>query len=155
MKGSRTRQSVTGPTDGIYQKREVMDILVASSEVVPFAKTGGLADVCGALPRELSRLGHRVTVFFLPIVKPGRQVSRLRKPDIQLEIPIGAKMVDGNLLRTQLPDSEVIVYLVNQPDYFDRDQLYGKGVETSPIIVKDSCFSAVLSGIGSSARTAS
>ena len=40
-----------------------MNILLASSEVVPFAKTGGLADVCGALPGEIQKLGHQVTVF--------------------------------------------------------------------------------------------
>ncbi|MBI3604189.1 MAG: glycogen/starch synthase, partial [Nitrospirae bacterium] len=37
-----------------------LNILMASPEAVPFAKTGGLADVAGALPRELARLGHRV-----------------------------------------------------------------------------------------------
>jgi starch synthase len=103
-----------------------MDILVASSEVVPFAKTGGLADVCGALPRELSKLGHRVTVF-LPAYRCIRAAGiPIQETGIRLEIPIGAKIVDGNLLRTHLPASEVIVYFVNQPGYFDRDQLYGK-----------------------------
>ena len=36
---------------------------MATSEAVPFAKTGGLADVCGALPVELARLGHEVAVI--------------------------------------------------------------------------------------------
>ena len=40
-----------------------MNILLATSEAVPFAKTGGLADVCGALPIELARLGHQVAVI--------------------------------------------------------------------------------------------
>ncbi|MFW6170186.1 MAG: glycogen/starch synthase, partial [Planctomycetota bacterium] len=40
-----------------------MDIAFVSSEVVPFAKTGGLADVGEALPRELGKLGHRPVVF--------------------------------------------------------------------------------------------
>lgn len=104
-----------------------MDIVLASSEVVPFAKTGGLADVCGALPRELSKLGHRVTVFL-----PAYQCTRaagipIKETGIQWEIPIGAKLVEGELLRSQLPDSEVVVYLIQQPDYFDRNQLYGQG----------------------------
>ncbi len=43
-----------------------MHVVFAASECVPFAKTGGLADVVGALPRELVRLGHRVSVF-LPL----------------------------------------------------------------------------------------
>ena len=40
-----------------------MKIAFASSEIVPFAKTGGLADVAGALPKELAKLGHEVKVF--------------------------------------------------------------------------------------------
>ena len=40
-----------------------MKILIASSEVVPFSKTGGLADVAGALPRYINELGHEVAVF--------------------------------------------------------------------------------------------
>ena len=40
-----------------------MNILLAASEAVPFAKTGGLADVCGALPVELNRLGHRAALI--------------------------------------------------------------------------------------------
>ena len=40
------------------KQREPVKILLATSEVVPFAKTGGLADVCAALPIELAKLGH-------------------------------------------------------------------------------------------------
>ena len=43
-----------------------MHIVFAASECVPFAKTGGLADVVGALPPELVKLGHEVTVY-LPL----------------------------------------------------------------------------------------
>ena len=40
-----------------------MNILIATSEIVPFAKTGGLADVCGALPESFAQKGHFVKVF--------------------------------------------------------------------------------------------
>src|SRR5260221_6569081 len=40
-----------------------LDILMVTPEARPFAKTGGLADVCGALPRALAALGHRVTIL--------------------------------------------------------------------------------------------
>ena len=40
-----------------------MRVILASSEVVPFAKTGGLADVAGVLPRELEQLGHEISIF--------------------------------------------------------------------------------------------
>ena len=48
-----------------------MNILLAASEVAPFAKTGGLADVAGALPRELYRMGHDVRIF-MPLYRTVR-----------------------------------------------------------------------------------
>ena len=102
-----------------------MNILMVASEAIPFAKTGGLADVVGSLPVELSRLGHQVTVM-LPAY---RQALHCGQPvddtGLKLEIPIGNKIVTGGLLRSQLPDSHVPVYLVQQDDYFDRPSLYG------------------------------
>ena len=106
-----------------------MKILMASSEVVPFAKTGGLADVVGALPRELESLGHEVVVFlpayacvFENAEKAGLKIEPV---DVELEIPISSKIVDGRLLKTQLPDSNVVVYLAQYEEYFDRPALYG------------------------------
>ena len=112
-----------------------MNILVASSEVVPFAKTGGLADVCGALPVELARLGHQPTVI-MPAYRQIRSCGQeIQWTDHQFDVPIGSKIVSGRLLRSHLPDSEVPVYLVEQPEYFDRDQLYVEGGED----YKDNC----------------
>ena len=78
-----------------------MNIWLVCSEVVPFAKTGGLADVCGALPVELARLGHQVTVF-MPAY---RQVWQCQQPisptDIAFDIPIGSKIVKGRLSGTR------------------------------------------------------
>lgn len=101
-----------------------MNILLASSEVVPFAKTGGLADVCGALPVELARLGHNAAVI-LPAFRCTRQSGRpIEGTGIQFDVPIGSRIVRGRLLKSSLPDSEVPVYLVEQDDYYDRPQLY-------------------------------
>ncbi len=112
-----------------------MNILLVASEAIPFAKTGGLADVIGSLPIELSKLGHHVTVM-LPAY---RQVYHSGQPiqatDILLDIPIGNKIVTGRLLRSDLPGSDVPVYLVEQSDYYDREQLYREeGVD-----YKDNC----------------
>ncbi|MGI9515433.1 MAG: glycogen synthase GlgA [Pirellulaceae bacterium] len=101
-----------------------MKILVVSSEVVPFAKTGGLADVCGALPVALQRAGHEVVVFM-----PGYRVARdaglpIEETDVQLEVPVGEQMVSGRLMKSHLPNSDVVVYLAGQNDYFDRPGLY-------------------------------
>lgn len=103
-----------------------MNILLATSEAVPFAKTGGLADVCGALPLELARLGHRTAVI-LPCYTHARKCGLpLDATGIVFSIPIGSKTVRGRLLRSNLPDSDVPVYLVEQDDYFDRPGLYGQ-----------------------------
>ena len=101
-----------------------MNILLATSEAVPFAKTGGLADVCGALPIELARLGHQTAVI-LPAYRQTRYCGQAIEPlGIDFIVPIGSKMVTGHLLQSAMPGSEVPVYLVQQDQYFDRDELY-------------------------------
>lgn len=101
-----------------------MNILMVASEAIPFAKTGGLADVVGSLPVELARLGHRVTVM-LPAYQAAKASGQpIESTNIQLDIPIGNKVVSGSLLRSNLPGSNVPVYLVEQDDYFDRAELY-------------------------------
>src|SRR5690348_3622709 len=102
-----------------------MNILLATSEVVPFAKTGGLADVLGALPNELARLGHVPTVIapaFRCALNSGQPIE---STGIDLSIHIGSKTVEGSLLRSRLPGGDVPVYLVQQDDYYLRDELYG------------------------------
>ncbi len=97
---------------------------MVSSEVVPFAKTGGLADVCGALPIELARMDQQVTVM-LPAYRAARQCGQTIEPtNIKFDVPIGSKIVRGQLLKSTLPDSNVPVYLIEQDDYFDRPELY-------------------------------
>jgi len=102
-----------------------VNILLATSEAVPFAKTGGLADVCGALPIELARLGHRPAVI-LPAYRQADYCGlRIEPLGIDFIVPIGSKMVTGHLLRSELPEGEVPVYLVQQDQYYDRDEIYG------------------------------
>ena len=105
-----------------------MKIILASSEVVPFAKTGGLADVCGALPRELAKLGHEVNVF-MPYYRCVMQKSdsfQIESADQPLEIPIGNKVESGWLFKTTLPDSNVTIWFVGHDEYFNRSGLYGE-----------------------------
>lgn len=112
-----------------------MNILLASSEVTPFAKTGGLADVCGALPMQLTALGHSVSVF-LPAYRQTRHCGLTIEPtDTWFDIPIGSKIVRGRLLCAQLPDGETTVYLVEQDNYYDRPELYREKGED----YKDNC----------------
>ena len=101
-----------------------MNILLAASEAVPFSKTGGLADVCGALPVELAKLGHDVALI-VPAHRNSWGSGQCIEPmGIDFIVPIGSKTVTGHLLRSTLPGSDVPVYLVQQDHYFDRDELY-------------------------------
>lgn len=102
--------------DGVPQK-----VLLAASEVVGFAKTGGLADVASSLPRALARRGNACTVV-MPLYRAVRQGRHtLRPTDHRFTVPVGTRAVAGRLWTTTLPDSDVPVVLVEQPDYFERD----------------------------------
>jgi starch synthase len=101
-----------------------MHLAFIASEAVPFAKTGGLADVIGALPCALERLGHKVSVV-LPFYREARNAGQpIQETGWTLRVPVGAQVVEGHVGRSGLPGSEVAVYLIDQPGYFDRDQLY-------------------------------
>jgi starch synthase len=113
------------------QEAPHVKILFATTEAVPFAKTGGLGDVCGSLPQELANLGHEPVVImpaFRSAVNCGRPIERT---GISFEVPIGRKMVGGTFLRSSLPGNgsradEVPVYLVEHNGYFDRPDLYNE-----------------------------
>ena len=101
-----------------------MNILFATSEVYPFAKTGGLADVSAALPAALSRLGHKTCVI-MPAYKKALESGQDIWPlEVDLSIPIWNKTVYGSLLESRLPGTDVPVYLVMQDQYYDRDGIY-------------------------------
>jgi starch synthase len=101
-----------------------LNVLFASSEVAPFAKTGGLADVCGALPIELARLGHQVAVM-MPGYRHVQECGLAVEPlHVKFDVPIGNKIVRGRLLKSSLPGSSVPIYFVENSDYYDRPELY-------------------------------
>ena len=98
-----------------------MRVLVASSEVVGFAKTGGLADVAGALPRALARRGHQVAIVMPYYAAVRRAGVPVEKTGIALPVPMGDRVLACRLLRSRLPDCDVPVYLVEHPPFFERD----------------------------------
>jgi len=104
-------------------------LLLAASEAVPFAKTGGLGDVAGALPRALVRRGHQCAVI-LPLYASARAGRiPLTPTNLTFVVPIGGRKVSGALWRATLPDSSVPVYLVEQPAYYERDNpAQGRGL---------------------------
>lgn len=102
-----------------------MNIIQIASEVVPFAKTGGLADVVGALPPHLEKLKHTVTIF-LPLYKQVRNSNiKLFPTDIRVTIQIGNESVTGHIWKSSLPANKTAVYLVECDQYYNRDDLYG------------------------------
>lgn len=105
--------------------RSIVEILFLTSEAVPFAKTGGLADVCGSLPTKLADRGHRVAVLLPAFADVHRSGMPVSFTDISFAFPIGGKLMGGRLLTSVLPDSDVPVYFIDQPRYFDRPRLYG------------------------------
>jgi starch synthase len=102
-----------------------MQIAFAASECTPFAKTGGLADVVGALPPELAKLGHTVSVFLPFYARVRRQFEGEPKVAIRsLTIPFlyynrFVGLVDGGVR------AGVQYYFVDCPELFDRKELYG------------------------------
>lgn len=105
-----------------------MHILLASSEAVPFAKTGGLADVATSLSLALSKLGHHVT---LVVPHYPQRMPEMVKNDFQIrpngddfKIKVGTRTMEGRFLIGYYPDSNLKVMLVDQPDYYDRPALY-------------------------------
>jgi starch synthase len=108
---------------------EPIRVLLAASEVVGFAKTGGLADVAGSLPRALADHGHSCAVI-LPLYRCARNAKSRPEPTaLTFTVPIGGRRVPGRLWRATLPDSAVPVYLVEQNEYFDRDDpTLGRGL---------------------------
>jgi starch synthase len=99
-----------------------MKILLASSEIWPFAKTGGLADVAGALPKALAKLGVEVRVIMpkykgieergFPIVYKNHRVS----------CPVSQTNVSAEVVESQYDG--ITVYLVEKDEYYYRDFLY-------------------------------
>ena len=103
-----------------------LNIAIASSEAVPYAKTGGLADVVGALSVELVKLGHRVTLI-LPGYPP-RTSGRSRQAIMQLAIPTHEGTVTATVEEELVPVVEsrcfLRVWFVCYDPYFDRPGLY-------------------------------
>ena len=99
-----------------------MNIVLAASEAFPFCKTGGLADVVGALCQQFAgRRGNKV-LLFLPHYRNITRVSSLKiVPGVYL-IPIGDKIEQASL--SYVNWGNVLVFFINNRHYFDRPALY-------------------------------
>jgi starch synthase len=102
-----------------------LNVLFVSPEAVPYAKTGGLADVAGALPREVARLGHAVRLV-LPrygaIDGPTHGLNEWGR----LAVPTAAGVISAVVEEGRLPGSNVQVFTVGHDPFFARQGLYGE-----------------------------
>jgi starch synthase len=105
-----------------------MRIVFATAEVSPIAKTGGLGDVCGSLPKALHGLGHDVVVF-MPYYRQARQY--FERAGIPVEVAAASTVIvwanwaaEVTFLRTTLPGSAVPLVLVANDHFFDREGIY-------------------------------
>ncbi len=104
---------------------EPLKILFLSAEVAPFAKTGGLGDIGGSLPKELRAMGHDVRV-----VMPAYRNIEAGYPGVepvegQLDVPVRQGTVPAGVFRGELPGSDVPIYFVAQQQLFNRERIYG------------------------------
>ena len=95
-----------------------------SSEIAPFAKTGGLADVVGTLSIALEKCGHEVSLIMPAYRCVLKGPFTLEETGMQFAVPIGKQTPGASILKTRL-GRNISVYLVRADRYFDRDSLYG------------------------------
>ncbi len=99
-------------------------IALISPEVFPFAKTGGLADVAGALPKYLARQGQEVIVIMPKYREIDGDRHGLTDTGLEITVELGKETGQHKLfVSDHIPD--VKTYLVEAPEHFDREQLYG------------------------------
>jgi starch synthase len=100
-----------------------MKILLASSEAHPFSKTGGLADMVGALGKALARAGHEVKIV-TPLYRGIRErFPIMQRVDWWFDLPLGANRVTAELFSLEV-EKGMTVYFIRQPEFFDREGIY-------------------------------
>ena len=104
-----------------------MRVLFIAGEGLPFSKTGGLADVVEALPKALVQQGHEVAV-----VLPRYRATPAKNVVVpSLTVPVGTELRFPAVTGDSQPHG-VRYYFVDDPEYFDREQLYGIGSKDYP-----------------------
>lgn len=96
---------------------------MVSPEASPWAKSGGLADVLGALPVALAHMGHSVATVIPRYL--GARAAPATRVIRALRIPLGTRIYEVAVW--ELIEGETRLYLVDQPELFDRPGLYGRG----------------------------
>ncbi|MCP4228737.1 MAG: glycogen synthase, partial [bacterium] len=102
-----------------------MKVIIIASEAVPFAKTGGLADVAGALPKELENLGIEPVLmipYYRRMINGKCDVKRLRR----VKVNMGVTSKTGSLLH-RVNGTKIPTYFIGYDAYFNRPKMYQTG----------------------------
>src|SRR5262245_54875852 len=101
-----------------------MKILLASSEVHPYSKSGGLADMVGALAKFLGRSGQKVGVV-TPLYRGSLEsFPEIDKDDCWMQLRLEPFRVQANVWTVE-PSEGLTIYFIEQPAFIDRKTLYG------------------------------
>ena len=107
-----------------------LKVLFVASEVAPFRKTGGLADVAGALPKALRKRGIDVRLV-MPLYQ-GMKWTDLERLEGTINVPMWWGTAHGGVRLGKLPDSDVPIYFLEYNRYFDRPYIYGPPGDAYP-----------------------
>ncbi len=106
--------------------RKKLDIAIATSEIVPYSKVGGLADVMGALSDELDKIGCRVTIFtplYSSIDRKRYGIKREKGLNPQ-GVTVGRSLKSFRLFSTVKPDTNIKIYFIENEHYYGREGIY-------------------------------
>ncbi len=102
-----------------------MKILIATPEAVPFAKTGGLADVTGALLSEYREMKEEAYLV-MPLYGRVRENFKLRDTGLKISVPLGNRKLKGRIFSYDPPEADkASAYFIECDEFFDREELYG------------------------------
>ena len=104
------------------KKKPPLKVLMAFSEVAPFAKTGGLADVAGALPSALAELGCDVRIVMPFYNRFIEKIADIKLTVENLPVSLGNQTIATDIY-TFPQNSGVVVYFIRRDEFFDRSYL--------------------------------
>ena len=101
-----------------------LKVLIATPEAIPFAKTGGLADVAGALPKVLKGLGceGRLIMPLYRQIQESGEKTEIKDTGIQVSVPLGFRELSVSVFQSSAND--VPAYFLKRDEYYDRKYLY-------------------------------
>jgi len=118
-------------------------ILLCASEIVPFAKTGGLADVAGALPKVLAAQKHDIRIVLPKYASVDEKRFKAKKVVEKLKVPIGDKMEEATIWLSE-EIAGVSAYFVEHAGYFGQGPLYGQWNDAARFIFYQRAILAML-----------